>query len=67
MQTERRLLEPIHRGPPCTWVPGPGDPPLSDNDPFMDGAPTNDRDVHQKDWWMGFWYDVTWARGPRFR
>lgn len=38
----------------------PGDPPLSDNDPFMDGAPTNDRDVHQRDWWMGFWYDGVW-------
>jgi hypothetical protein len=26
----------------------------------MDGAPTNDRDAHQKDWWMGFWYDGVW-------
>jgi hypothetical protein len=39
--------------------PPPGDPPLSNNDPFFDGAPTNDRDAHQ-DRWMGLWHEGIW-------
>lgn len=49
------------------WTPAPGfelsdppgDPPLSNNDPFFEGAPTNDRDAHQ-DRWMGLWLDGIW-------
>jgi hypothetical protein len=49
--------------------PPPGEPALSNDDPFFDGAPTNDRDAHQERW-TGLWRDGIWRgkyKGPNDR